>query len=236
MIGKPVTETSLDVDKFMINPELTENEFDIFFNQNGFSRVSDDVGKNPAFANADYINKNENIIVELKVLNKEQFKDGGIIDSLKSIIIQPQNIDSSGCGQYTFTLPDLNREGKHDAFEEPLRRSLKSANRQLKETKKFYYPNSEYSGFVIIAQTGLSSLSPPLTAALVQKILFYEFSSIDGVLICTPHHQKIDPITRNKNPECVSVTNDRIPKLRKQCIALADKWIEFFNNNGLTRN
>ncbi|MDR3611113.1 MAG: hypothetical protein P4L27_11165 [Ignavibacteriaceae bacterium] len=41
MIGKPVTETSSDVDKFMINPELTENEFDIFFNQNGFSRVSD---------------------------------------------------------------------------------------------------------------------------------------------------------------------------------------------------
>jgi hypothetical protein len=175
----------------MINPKLAENEFDIFFNQIGFSRVSDDVGKNPEFSNADYINKNENIIVELKVLDKEQFKDGGIIDSLKSIILQPQNIDASGCGQYTFTLPKLNREGKNDAFEEPLRRSLKSANKQLKETKKFYYPNSESSGFVILAQTGLSSLNPEITAVLVQKILLNEFSSIDGVLICTPIIKKL---------------------------------------------
>lgn len=129
----------------------------------------------------------------------------------------------------------MNRKGKHDAFEEPLRCSLKKANKQLKETKKFYYPNSESSGFVILAQTGLSSLNPEITAVLVKKLLFNEFRSIEGVLICTPHHQNIDPITQIKNPECVSVTKAKIPKLRNQCIALADKWIEFFNNNGHTR-
>ena len=114
----------------MIIPEQTENEFDNFFKQLSYSRIRDEVGENPKFANADYINKIEKIIIELKVLYKEHFPEGGVIDSLRALTIKPKTIDSKGYGQYTFTFPDKNREGRNDNFEEPLKRSLKKANKQ----------------------------------------------------------------------------------------------------------
>ncbi|MDG1331137.1 MAG: hypothetical protein P8P74_02325 [Crocinitomicaceae bacterium] len=157
----------------------TEKEFDNFMAQLAFTRVSHDVGASPNFKNADYVNKYKNIIIELKVLEKEFFPSGGVIDSLNSFIIQPVDIDDRGIGQYKFTLPNKNREGKHDNFEEPLRRIIKKANTQIRETKNHYFGSEPALGFVILAQTGLQSLSANVTAQVVRKILNQEFSSID---------------------------------------------------------
>jgi len=104
----------------MKSVENTEKEFDNFMALHGYSRVSHDVGESPNFLNADYVHKKRKIIVELKVLQKEHFPEGGIIHSLGATILKPESIDERGFGIYTCTLPALNRDGIHDNFEEPL--------------------------------------------------------------------------------------------------------------------
>lgn len=89
----------------MIPPEQTECEFDKFFDLLGFKRVINDVGESPAFENADYVHIGKHIVVELKVLFKEHFVNGGVIDSLNAIVVQPISIDNEGVGQYVFSLP-----------------------------------------------------------------------------------------------------------------------------------
>lgn len=219
----------------MIKPEETEKEFDIFFGQIGYTRVSEDISDSPNFKNADYVNKLDRIIIELKVLEKERFEQGGVIDSLNAIIVQAKAINECGYGQYTFTIPEINREGKHDSFEEPLRQILKKANKQLKETKAFYYNDNPFTGYVILAQTGLISLSPEVTALVVKRILDSEFTSIDGVIICTPHVNLINPLTVTPNPVCMSVTNNSKIHLRNQCMQIADAWCKFIDKQGHSR-
>lgn len=213
----------------------TELEFDRFVETLGYQRVSDDVGFSPVFENADYVNKENRISIELKIINKEYFENGGIIDSLKALIIKPVSIGERGTGQYTFQLPELNRENKHDNFEEPLRRILKKANKQLKETKAYYWGDNESFGFLLVAQVGLSMLSPEVTAQLIRKILNTEFHSIDGVIICTPYFNLIDTTTMRRNPECVSVRKETNLTAKKICIDIANKWVEFYENGGHKR-
>ncbi len=213
----------------------TELEFDRFVETLGYQRVSDDVGFSPIFENADYVNKENRITIELKIINKEYFENGGIIDSFKSVIIKPVSIDERGSGQYTFQLPEFNRENKHDNFEEPLRRILKKANKQLKETRSYYWGDNESFGFLILAQVGLAMISPEITGQLVRKILNKEFHSIDGAITCTPYFSLIDPATMRRNPECVSVTKEINLKAKKLCIDIANKWIKFYENGGHKR-
>jgi hypothetical protein len=219
----------------MINSEEAEIEFDKFFWQIGYIRVSEDVGSSPDFKNADYVHKLDHITVELKILEKERFTEGGVIDSLNAIIVQPQTINAQGYGQYSFTIPEINRHGRHDNFEEPLRQILKKANKQLKETMSFYCNDNSFTGYVVLAQTGLLSLSPEITALLVKRILDTEFNSIDGAIICVPYSNLINPITRRTNPVCVSVTKDFDMNRRNQCIRIADAWCKFLQEGGHSR-
>ena len=140
----------------MIDPKETELEFDAFFEQLGYLRPSAEFEEAPGFKNADYVHARDGIIVELKVLDKDHFVNGGIVDSINALILQPDSINDDGLGLYTFSLPEINREGKHDTFEEPLRRALKTANRQIRETKQFCFGTEPIAGFVVLAQTGFS--------------------------------------------------------------------------------
>jgi hypothetical protein len=96
------------------------------------------VGDSPTFNNADYINKRDRIVAELKIIDKDFFGRSGVIDRLQTIVTVPKNTDKQGYGQYEFTLLGINREGRHDTIEEPLRRVLKKANKQLRETSMSY--------------------------------------------------------------------------------------------------
>ena len=219
----------------MFPASQTELEFDNFFYSLGYSRVSEDAGNSPMFKNADYVDKNNKIIVELKILEKEHFSNGGVIDSLLTLIIQPDIIDENGFGTYSFSIPKQNRKNRHDSFEEPLKQVLKKANRQLRETKSFYSDNGVYSGYVIIAQTGLESLPLEITAQLTSHILNHDFSEIDGVVICSPHQTLMNPITRKVNGECISITKDWDFLLSQQCKSIADQWCHFLENGGHSR-
>ena len=64
----------------MLNLNEIESQFDFFMKSIGYNRVSEDVGFSPNFDNADYVNKVNKTIVELKILNKDFFENGGDID------------------------------------------------------------------------------------------------------------------------------------------------------------
>lgn len=218
----------------MIHPNQTEKEFDLFFESIGYCRVSDDIGSSPSFQNADYVHKEKKIVVELKVLFKEQFENGGVIESINASVFKPLSIDENGLGQYAFSLPEQSRKGKHDCISEPIRRTLKKANKQIRETRQFYFGDTHSTGYVVLAQTGLESLSPEITAEIVRRQMDKEFSCINGAVICTPHYQTRNPFTLGINPECISITNDLIPELRKQCMELADLWVEHLERGMFT--
>jgi hypothetical protein len=207
----------------------TEQQFDEFFRQQGFTRVSDDVGRSPNFQNADYVNKSTRVIVELKELEKEHFSDGGIIDSLRAIILKPKYPNQRGEGQYYFTIPEENREGKHDNFKNSLSRVLEKANKQLRETKSFYCNDNQFLGYVFLVHTGLLSISPKITVLVAENILERNFSSIDGLIVGTPHSIHVCPITGEISYPCYSLYKEI------KCKQLADNWAEFKERGGHSR-
>lgn len=210
----------------MKTPEEIEKDFDLFMQSIGYTRVSEDVGKSPDFKNADYVNKHEKSIVELKVLDKEFFDEGGTIPSLNSVIIQPKDINEDGTGQYTFKISDKD-------YKETLEAVLKNANRQLRETTQYYWENDdEVDGFVIVVQAGLSSLDPMIIAMMTKNAMDHKFSSINGAVVCTPYFSTINPVTGNRNEVCISVTDEKsniISQRRKsKCMELADSWLKYY--------
>ncbi|MDX2067907.1 MAG: hypothetical protein SFV55_05745 [Haliscomenobacter sp.] len=148
-----------------------EVEFDYFMNSIQFTRVSRDVGESPNFKNADYVNVDIQTVVELKVIEKDYFENGGIIDSLHSFLPKPIEVNEEGTGLYELRLPEKNREGKHDNFEEPLRRVLKNANRQLRDTRQYYFGENYSNGYVIIVISKTSLIDTFTTARVVNSTL-----------------------------------------------------------------
>lgn len=167
----------------MEDTTIVERRFDGYFRSLGFSRVSEVFGDSPSFENADYFRQNDRLVVELKVLDKDYFNQGGIIDRFCAIVPAPVNVQPDGTGIYTVAMPEPNREGRGDTLEEPMRRVLKKANRQLKETNRLLF-DSEGRGFVVIVMNGFRSLAPPVVARMVSELLTAEFRGISGYILC----------------------------------------------------
>ena len=220
----------------MITPKETEKEFDKFFRQINYDRVFDDVGSSPGFNNADYVNQTKRIIVELKVLDEERMPDGGIINCLNSIIIKPEQINEYGYGSYSLELPEPDKNGRLDSgLRKSLISVLKKANKQLRETKSFYCNDSEFTGYVILAHSGFMSLSPEVTSGVVTDILNTQFSSIDGALICTPHYNLVNSLTRRLDYPYVLVAKKLDTLLSNQCLELSNDWYDFYLKGGHTK-
>lgn len=201
-----------------------EIEFDQFLAGLGYSRVCIDVGLSPSFKNADYVNKDRRIVIELKSIDKEYFPHGGFIRAINAMIIQPISLNSDGTGQYELT--------SNDSFEEALRLKLKEANRQIRETKDYYEYTDKDMGFVILAQLGLESLSPLVTFNVCTKLLEQEFCSIDGVLVCTPRGALINPTSQTPNAEAVSGGKLNKADANEIIREIGDRWLSFYSMGG----
>ena len=211
----------------MISPVDLEKAFDGYFEGSEFRRVSELVGYSPHFENADYINTKLNVIVELKIIDKDFFKDGGIIDRLHGIVpvrTQPfSDIVPGAPGLYYLKFPPKNREGNHDQFEEPIRRSLKKANRQIKATKNALLSDKDAFGIVIIALNMPTLIDLPSMYELV-AILAQEFSSITGFLVCVPKLA-----LEGANESCFHGVYRTAPDIIQQlCHEMGDYFCEYF--------
>ncbi len=210
--------------------EKLELEFDLFFESLQYQRVSKIVGSSPQFDNADYINFEKSITVELKIIDKDFFAEGGVIDKFQMLFAVPENIDSEGQGFYQIKLPDRNREGKRDTIEEPLRRILKKANKQLRETKEKLLNNQGF-GFAMLAINLQTTINPQVIQGLTIKLLEKEFSSISGVIFCTPKFGLI--IDGYFQPVCLHCNDHDLPKhIQEEVFYISKKWCDFIDNGG----
>jgi hypothetical protein len=210
----------------MISASLLEEDFNTLFKLIGFNRVDEQVGKSPTFHNADYISRKSEMVVELKIIEKDFFKDGGMIDSLNAIVpAGPHPLTSDGLllpGVYNITIPSPNREGKHDNFEEPLRRSIKKANSQLKETRHELLEGKGY-GVIVIALHMPTLIDIHSVTRLVDKLM-HEFTSITGYLVCAPAMAMI-----GADVSCIHGVRHDAPPLIEQVISeMGDRICEFF--------
>ena len=213
-------------------PEILEKEFDVFFSNLGYDRVTNIIGSSPPFKNADYINQQKQTIIELKILDKDFFRDGGIIDRFNATVVVPQNIDASGYGVYKFSLPPENRENRIDTFEEPLRRILKKANRQLKETKNYFF-EGQGDGIVLLAINRFVSLHPMIIANLISELLKQEFSSISNFILCTPTTSFFFDDTQRYEPICLTRQHSECThKVNSVSENLIQNWYEFNHAGG----
>ena len=209
-----------------------ENEFDQLFKRINYLRVSDIIGQSPSFSNADYINKDKKIVVELKIVEKDFFEHGGVISKLNAFVTVPKKIDENGFGQYEFSLPNKNREGKFDTMEEPLRRILKKANKQLRETKKKLL-NDVGMGFVILALNMKTTIDPEKIRELVANLVSQEFLSISGFIICTPGWGLLNKKTGKLHPICLPTTKFGCSEdIRLACNDLGLEWCKFIDDGG----
>ena len=80
----------------MIDAEKLELQFDTFFASEGFRRLNEIIGPSPGFQNADYIQLQRRTVVELKILGKDFFINGGIIYRFAGFVPQPVRIDHRG--------------------------------------------------------------------------------------------------------------------------------------------
>lgn len=202
-----------------------------FFEHIGFQRVSNIVGSSPSFKNADFIDTKRDAIVELKVINKDFFKNGGVIDRFHSVVPVPVDVDAEGLGLYSIEFPGKNREGKTDTFEEPLRKILKKANRQIRETKVALKMNKCY-GFIFIILDGFESLPISTVNKMVIELLKKEFSSISGHIIYTERPEIRHPGTGTMVPGSLSEITPRCDGIGESiCRFIAESWINYINES-----
>lgn len=210
--------------------EQIESELDILFRHLGYQRVTETVGDSPDFDNADYVNYDKKIAIELKVVDKDYFETGGIIHKMRMVVAKPENVDEEGLGFYTISFPETNREGKVDSIEEPLRRTLKKANRQLRETIRELLDGSG-NGLVLLALNMKTAISPLIVRNLVHDLLSAEFRSISGVMICNP--KVLVEIEGTPSYLFVHTSDGNAPELVLEEIErIGDKWCEFSSNGG----
>ena len=210
---------------------VIESEFDALFENIGYQRVDKYIGKSPTFSNADYIDFEKKVIVELKVLDKDFFAEGGVVDSLQMFIPVPKNIQKDGQGWYEFKMPELNRKGRPDTLEIPLTRIIKKANKQLKETNKELL-NNEGHGFLIFAINMKTVIDPRIIQHLTINILKKEFHSVNGVIFCTP---KIGLVHENGffQPICLHCQDSDLPQSKEdELMKIVDEWCNFIDNDG----
>lgn len=195
-----------------------------------YERVDKLIEKSPDFSNADYINIEKNVIVELKVIDKDFFNEGTGYNN-ESLVFTSENIIPKGDGVYSLKDPKFDIEKNNYAISEPLRRTIKKANKQLKETKNRFL-NENAVGFLILAVNMKTFADPRLVQALTMKFLTKEFKSIDGVVICTP---KTGIIHSNGHiqPICLHCQNSTLTEeYHNELMSLVDCWCYFVNNAG----
>lgn len=155
----------------------------------GGVQVKDIVGGSPGFDNADFLFKTDNVIAELKCLDEDLINDPQFIQ--KATAIHLDDLQRSGeLASVTFGDALVTTQGRTPEFikairglyYEPLRRSIKKANKQIKVTaEKLGIENA--MGLLVVANNNHSALDPWHALELLKEAFRREtFSGINSVL------------------------------------------------------
>jgi len=155
----------------------------------GGQRVRDSVGVNPPFYNADYVFVKDNVIAEMKNLEKNFLSDPAVADKMHHLynrwIDEGKDVPIM-FGESILRTDQLPVECARqliEIFKDRLESSvLRKANRQIRETKKeLNYPDAV--GLLMLSNEGNFAFDPEMTAHVLFHSLRSKFSSIEHVIL-----------------------------------------------------
>src|SRR6266567_7159531 len=137
-------------------PQLhIESSFNEFVKEFNGELVSELLPANPSFDNADYLFRNDNVVAELKCLEKD-ILDGIDFKAKLNVLYDTwvrKGLVRPAWGTVeinTATLPIQCQQEIHSIIKNPIERTIKKANRQIRETKEhFNLPNA--AGLLLLA-------------------------------------------------------------------------------------
>lgn len=169
----------------LINVEEAFNEFT---RESGGELVSDLVGQNPNFDNADYLFRKDLVVAELKCLEKDFLRDIEYQKKIDKLYAKWVNLGLvQPFARTTINIKDLPERCRTDVlkiFKTPIERIVKKANRQIRETKE-YLSLPDAKGVLLLANDGNYSLETEAVLYLVTKIIRVQFTSINYVAYFT---------------------------------------------------
>lgn len=143
--------------------------------------------KSPDFENADYVFSKENIITELKILEKDPSVDVELQKKIQATFNkwEKQGILVFGNGHVeSKDLPVKMQWELARIYSEPVRRVIKKANRQIRDTKDRLKMTTA-RGLVIIVNDGNYTLEPEHFGFAAHQSLTTDFSNIHGASLVT---------------------------------------------------
>lgn len=220
-----------------IKPEDLEHSFEIeplfdeFVQIFGGKRVSALLGPSPSFDNADYIFETDCVIAELKCLQNDYAASQKIEDKAFELYRKWMKEGSMSFRMifHPRELPFEKRRELRRLYSEPLRRIVKKANRQLRETAR-NLSVKEPKKLLIIANDGLYSMESRLIVSTVCDILQREFSSIHGFVYLTVNTYVGIPDDNYARQLWVPAYHEEAPAdLPGFVNRLGEQWFEFFD-------
>lgn len=167
---------------FSIDFDL-EEYFDGFIGHAGGVRLTHLLGPSIEESNADYLFQSQEIIVELKTLKQDFVQsqkekiDVAVREALKKVKITPSMILGTDN-----TVPNEVIEAQASVLKKPLQNIVKSANKQIKESKRLLdLPNGK--GILAVLVDGFYSIDPFLMANIFHEIISYNYSGVNVVIL-----------------------------------------------------
>jgi hypothetical protein len=165
----------------------SETILDTCVEASGGVRVSSIVGASPSFANADYWFEADNVVAEMKSLQKN-FLSNAATDHKMHLLydkwVRTGRVNP-GYGIAEIRTDQLSPECARElinVFRAPFETGiLRKANRQIRETKE-HFNRSDALGLLFLANDGNSALDPEMTIYILHHALKTKFSQIDHVI------------------------------------------------------
>ena len=150
--------------------------------------LDDKLPKSPAFENADYVFHHERIVAELKCLTEDNIDSTNNQEKIKKVIAEWFNqgrIKTTAIDEKSWKEMPMELQSKiYEIGTKSIKRRIQKANSQIRETKRELQLH-DYLGLVILANDGISSLSPAAFINATQLALRYDFSEINYFIYLT---------------------------------------------------
>lgn len=213
-----------------------EPQFNVSVKEVGGYLITDLVGKNPNFLNADYLFPNYEVIAELKCLNEDQIKSKKMREKATRIYNRyakegkapkiPTGITRIDCD----TLPEKFKLEIIELYRSSIHTTLKKANNQIKETK-INLNLENHHGLLILANNNHTALSPNIAMSILGNTFSrYTFSSINSVIYFTANLRATHPSIPKDLYVWIQSNRDPSNKCPKQLVhRLKKSWVRNFS-------
>ena len=167
-------------------PVVIEGTLNEFIVSCGGDLVSSLVGPSPGFENADYVFERDQVIIELKSIETDWPMDATFGREIKDLWLRFQLLGkvSNEDLETGRDVPGEVRRPFLNLLKKPLKRILKKANRQIRQTRARLGRDHD-SGLVLVVIDGMLTVSPKYIIGLISEILIHDYSSISAFVVLT---------------------------------------------------